>query len=129
MHSVRWVVIFLAGLLTGCGDRDRTIMFELPADFRGQFVVVKHPEGKVANWSKGVVVLVVPTDGVVRVKDFRMLEKPHTYAARWSTGERLADEWSSDAVSGVMLCWPDISPEGHLIFDVVERTAESKERQ
>jgi hypothetical protein len=79
---VLWVVC-----LVGCDDRSGPpVELVVPVGFTGTVRVMLDPAGPEIPLIDGRYQIVVPLDGLVRVRSFRPLEQWHTLAARYTDG-------------------------------------------
>lgn len=94
--------LFLIPLLLfsgGCADRKNEkpkVVFILPEGFRGVFKVVQNNQGKMVASDSGTIFIIVPSDGIVSLKNREFLYDWHGIEAKFISGEMLYNADASE---------------------------------
>lgn len=87
----------LAVCLMGCSKETHLILFRLPEDFTGLFVVKDSPEGATISKSGSTYTLDVPASRTLLVANTSFVYKAHFLAAEYPRGKRLSPGGVNDA--------------------------------
>lgn len=91
--------IMLGGVIIGCGDSRsaKQIVFVLPDQFAGPFIIVEAPDGAELVDKDDICEIVVPSSGIVSVVSFHPFEEMRRWRARFASGKELAVDEVADA--------------------------------
>ena len=85
-------LVTFAFVFSGCGRNETSVRFALPEGFRGVFQISEDAQnGADLSRSNGMLLIVVPTNGQVIVKDWSFLTHWHSETAIFPNGKLISE--------------------------------------
>jgi hypothetical protein len=94
MRQAWWMLGLM--LLAGCNDSGPPVDIVVPKGFTGPVWIVLDPESQDIPLINDRYKVVIPPDGVLRVRSFRPLQRWHKLSASYDDGSRLPQEFDAN---------------------------------
>src|SRR5687768_13435938 len=106
-------VIVLGGLWLGA-RRVEVVHYVLPENYRGYFWLIVDDNGERVVVKNGTATVVVPPNGIVRVKDDWFLKDWHRQSAAYTSGTQISTGTDDATSNGLKLWGLDFTTDGKL---------------